>query len=223
MAAMMKYIGLESPDFRARLHELHENNQREDHQSSKPAPATPKGASPPPSPTPKSHNVRILARLEAYRAAYLALTPSDNFDTALYTSVQILNGTSDASRASGTASFRSTFAPQYCNKFGTVHGGALATLLDGVSQCATAVVDSSVDDVVPPRRPDQEGGGATKGLQVRYCRPLGVGEAVRIRCEVLKAGRSGGAVIRSTVRTEESGEVVAFCLMDKEGCKTAKL
>lgn len=239
MAAMMKYIGLESPEFHARLHELHAKSNEstefpskatQDHASSTndaakdteaPKSIFPTSKTSPP--TPKSQSHRILARLEAYRSAYLALTPSENFDTPLYTSVQLLNGTSDPNGKSGTATFRIAFTPKYCNKFGTVHGGAIATLLDGVSQCATAVVDSNVDDVVPGRGPGRSGGGATRGLEIKYCAPIAVGETVKIKCSVLKVGRRGGTIIRSTVRREVDDEIVAFCLMDKEGCDSAKL
>lgn len=252
---MMKFIGFESPDFHARLHELHANSHSKDQEDTAPSSsAEPNDASkskstsssgndnssnnnnntnttktknttPPPSPppSPKPHNkTRILARLEAYRSAYLSLTPSNNFDTALYTSVQILAGTTNPTGTSGTAIFRIAFSPQYCNKFGTVHGGAIATLLDGVAQCATAVVD---DDVAQGRETEKRGGGggATRGLQIRYRRPVGVGETVRIECEVFKAGRWGGTIVRSTVRIEEGGEVLALCLMDKEGGERARL
>jgi hypothetical protein len=36
----------------------------------------------------KSRSATLVARLEAYRRAYLALTPPDNFDTALYEAVE---------------------------------------------------------------------------------------------------------------------------------------
>lgn len=180
----------------------------------------------PPSPksTPRSQNIRTLARLEASRTAYLALTPSDNFDTALYKAVEILSGTTNPSGTSGTAIFRLAFPSQYCNKFGTVHGGAIATLLDGVSQCATAVVDISTRDMLPMRgiAKGSGGGGATKALQIGYLRPVAVRETVTITCEVLMAGGKD-ATIRSTLKRDSDGEILAISTMDKEGYERAKL
>lgn len=170
----------------------------------------------------KGERVSLLSRLEAYRTAYLALTPADNFDTALYKSVKIVSGTTHPSGTSGTATFRIAFPAQYCNKFGTVHGGAIATILDGVAQCSTAVVYNNFKEVASATFKGKGGVGATKALQVGYLRPITLGEQVIILCEVLKSGPQG-AVIRGIMKRESDGEVLAICAMDKEGCEKAKL
>lgn len=220
---MLKYIDLADPSLRFQLqgsgHAKGHTQHNED--SSK---AAEEESPPEPSPSNKDSQIRILARLEAYRNAYLALTPADNFDSALYTSVQILSGSTNANGTSGTATFRTRFPPQYCNKFGTVHGGALATLLDGVAQCSTAVVDAGMNDAMPfkTRERGRRGVGATKGIQVNYLKPIELGETVKIVCEVLKAGAKG-ATIRCTVSREADGEILTVCIMEKEGCERARL
>jgi len=170
----------------------------------------------------KTPDPKLMARLEAYRKVYLALTPPDNFDTAIYTSVEILSGTTNPNGTTGVAAFRIVFSPKYCNKFGTVHGGAIATLVDGVAQCSTAVVDGGMSDGASGKEKGKVGGGATKGLQISYLRPIKVGEAVKVVCEILKSG-IGGATIRCTVSRELDGEVLAVCAMEKESYERAKL
>ena len=165
---------------------------------------------------------KLMARLEAYRQVYLNLTPPDNFDTAIYTSVEILSGVTNPNGTTGVAAFRIAFSPKYCNKFGTVHGGAIATLLDGVAQCSTAVVDGGMSGAKTGKGKGRVGGGATKGLQISYLKPIKVGEMVKIVCEILKSG-IGGATIRCTVTREVDGEVLAVGVMEKESYESAKL
>jgi len=172
----------------------------------------------------KGSDPKLMARLEAYRNAYLALTPPDNFDTAIYTSVEILFGTTNPNGTTGVAAFRIKFSSKYCNKFGTVHGGAIATLVDGVAQCSTAVVEGDMSNASSSsgKGKGRVGGGATKGLQISYLKPIKVGEAVKVVCEILKSGL-GGATIRCTVSRELEGEVLAVCVMEKESYDRAKL
>lgn len=210
----MKYISLEQSDSNKHL-KKEEHKQTRSNEPSKKSPPSSKAS-------PRGQCIRTLARLEAFRTAYLALTPSDNFDTALYKAVEILSGTSGSKGTSGTATFRLAFPTKYCNKFGTVHGGAIATVLDGVSQCATAVVDINTRDMLPMKGGTKGSGGATKALQIGYLKPVAVGETVTIICEVLKAGGKD-ATIRSTLRRDSDGEILVISTMDKEGCDRAKL
>jgi acyl-coenzyme A thioesterase PaaI-like protein len=66
------------------------------------------------------------------------------------------------------------------------------------------------------------GGGATKGLQINYLKPIKVGETVKVVCEILKSGISG-ATIRCTVTRTIDGETLAVGMMEKEGYERAKL
>lgn len=225
MAALMGYVRLQHPEF-SMLHKADGSGGSGDASSSNAneQPALSSSASSEASNNTKqtsikssssAADIKLLARLEGYRNAYLALTPPDNFDTAMYKAVQIVSGATHPNGRSGTASFRIKFTPQYCNKFGTVHGGAIATLLDGLAQCATAVVDGDMNELTMASRKGKVRGGATKGLQVGYLRSIQVGESVIIVCEILKSSGSS-TTIRETASRESDGEVLAVCAMEKE-------
>ena len=175
----MKYVQLQHEDFTELMRQADECNDNtvikdanKEHASA--SSSSPKASNIEPASSsessPKGISTKLLSRLEAYRSAYIALTPPDNFDTPLYKSVQIVSGTTNSNGTSGTATFRVKFSAQYCNKFGTVHGGAIATLLDGLAQCSTAVVDGDANEVTMGPKKGKVRGGATKSLQVGYLR-----------------------------------------------------
>jgi acyl-coenzyme A thioesterase PaaI-like protein len=232
MAALMKYVQLNHEEFN-KLYKLNDagggdqpastDGSKKDTPSSKSSPKTPEhqGSSSLDSDS-KSRNTILVSRLEAYRGAYLALTPPDNFDTALYKAVEMVSGTTHPSGKSGTATFRVKFPAQYCNKFGTVHGGAIATLLDGLAQCSTAVVDGDRNEATMGLKKGKVRGGATRGLQVGYLRSIKVGEPVIIICEILKSSGTC-TTIRETASREADGEILAVCAMEKERHEKAKL
>jgi acyl-coenzyme A thioesterase PaaI-like protein len=232
MAALMKYVQLNHEEFNKiyRLNGAGGSDQssstdpsKKGISSSNASPKTPEhqGSSSLESDT-KSRSATLVARLEAYRRAYLALTPPDNFDTALYEAVEMVSGTTHPSGKSGTATFRVKFPARYCNKFGTVHGGAIATLLDGVAQCSTAVVDGDRNEATAGLKKGKVRGGATRGLQVGYLRSIKVGEPIIIVCEILKSSGSC-TTIRETASREADGEILAVCAMEKERHLKAKL
>ena len=247
MAALMGYVRLEHEEF-SKLHKAHGSGGSGDSSSLKSSnqQASSSNASPEASNNSKQSSIKsspstadmkqasikspstsaeskLLHRLEAYRNAYLQLTPPNNFDTAMYKAVEIVSGTTDPKGRSGTASFRIKFTPEYCNKFGTVHGGAIATLLDGLAQCSTAVVDGDNNEVsMASSRKGQVRGGATRGLQVGYLKSIQVGEPVVIVCEILKSSWSS-LTIRETLTRESDGEVLAVCSMEKEKHDRASL
>jgi acyl-coenzyme A thioesterase PaaI-like protein len=232
MAALMKYVQLNHEEF-SKLYKLNgargndqsasADGSKKDTSSSNAPPKTPEHqGSSSLEPDSKSRNTILVSRLEAYRRAYLALTPPDNFDTALYEAVEMVSGTTHPSGKSGTATFRVKFPTKYCNKFGTVHGGAIATLLDGVAQCSTAVVDGDRNEATMGLKKGKVRGGATRGLQVGYLRSIKVGEAIIIVCEILKSSGSC-TTIRETASREADGEILAVCAMEKERHLNAKL
>ena len=217
----MKYVQLQHEDFTELMKQAESNDKPfyvdvKDHQASKDevVPSTKSSATCP--------SDKLLSRLEAYRSAYLALTPPDNFDTPLYKSVEIVSGTASSNGMSGTATFRIKFSAQYCNKFGTVHGGAIATLLDGLAQCSTAVVDGDVNEASMGPKKGKVRGGATRSLQIGYLRAMNVGETITIVCEVLKA-KGKSTTIRETATRDADGEVLAICAMEKERLEKSKL
>lgn len=225
MAAFMKYVQLNHEEFN-KLYEDHcdkvsLNKDTTSRCTSSPDTRKSKDESSTPSSS-KASKSKLLSRLEAYRNAYLALTPADNFDADLYKAVQIVSGTTHPNGLSGTATFRVKFSPQYCNKFGTVHGGAIATLLDGLAQCSTAVVDGDVNEVTMGPKKGKARGGATKGLQVGYLRSINVGEPVTVVCEILRSSGTS-TTIRETASREADGEILAVCAMEKERRVKSKL
>jgi uncharacterized protein (TIGR00369 family) len=230
MAALMKYVQLQHEDFTELMRQADESNDntvakdtsKEHMSASSSSPEKYSHSKASPSTESPGTSTKLLSRLEAYRGAYIALTPPDNFDTPLYKAVQIVSGTTNSNGTSGTAIFRVKFSAQYCNKFGTVHGGAIATLLDGLAQCSTAVVDGDANEVTMGPKKGKVRGGATKSLQVSYLRSIKVGEAVTIICEVLKSSGTS-TTIRETATREASGEILAICTMEKERHEKSKL
>jgi len=227
----MKYVQLQHEDFTELMKQADESNDtavaKDTNKAHTSAPSSSSSVSKSEAPssiksTPMNNSIKLLSRLEAYRSAYIALTPPNNFDTPLYKSVQIVSGTTHANGMSGTATFRVKFSAQYCNKFGTVHGGAIATLLDGLAQCSTAVVDGDANEVTMGPKKGKVRGGATRSLQVGYLRAINVGEAVTIVCEVLKSSGTS-TTIRETATREADGEVLAICAMEKERHEKSKL
>jgi len=221
MAALMKYVQLQHEDFTELMKQAESNDKPlyvdvKEHQASndKASSSTKSSAS--------GASNTLLSRLEAYRNAYLALTPPDNFDTPLYKSVEIVSGTTSSNGMSGIATFRVKFPAQYCNKFGTVHGGAIATLLDGLAQCSTAVVDGDANEVTTGPKKGKVRGGATRSLQIGYLRAMNIGETITIVCEVLKS-KGKSTTIRETATREADGEVLAICAMEKERLEKSKL
>lgn len=230
MSGIMKYVQLQHADFTELMKqaESYDNtllsDTKEKHVS--PSGSSSKASKGEPCPSTKSSSTgtsnELVSRLEAYRGAYLALTPPDNFDTSLYKSVEIISGTTASNGMSGTATFRVKFAPHYCNKFGTVHGGAIATLLDGLAQCSTAVVDGDANEVTMGPKKGKARGGATRSLQIGYLRAMIVGETITILCEVLKV-KGTSTTIRVTATRDADGEVLAICAMEKERLVKSKL
>jgi acyl-coenzyme A thioesterase PaaI-like protein len=232
MAALMKYVQLNHEEFN-KLYKVEGaggSHQSASTDGSKKDTSSPNASSKTPEhqgsssleSDSKSRNTILVSRLEAYRRAYLALTPPDNFDTDLYEAVEMVSGTTHPNGKSGTATFRVKFPAKYCNKFGTVHGGAIATLLDGIAQCSTAVVDGDRNEATMGLKKGIVRGGATRGLQVGYLRSINVGEAVIIVCEILKSSGSC-TTIRETASREADGEILAVCAMEKERHLKAKL
>jgi len=230
MSALMKYVQLQHADFAEimKQSESYDNtvlsDSKEKHASSSgSSPQDSNGKAPPSSKlSSTSTSNKLISRLEAYRGAYLALTPPDNFDTPLYKSVEILSGTASSNGMSGIATFRVKFSAQYCNKFGTVHGGAIATLLDGLAQCSTAVVDGDANEVTMGPKKGKARGGATRSLQIGFLRAMNVGETITIVCEVLKA-KGTSTTIRVTATRDADDEVLAICAMEKERLEKSKL
>lgn len=88
------------------------------------------------------------------------------------------------------------------NRFGSLHGGATATLIDDIGTLAIVTTD-------PERRP-----GVTTDLNVSYFAPGRSGEAILVEAQVLKAGRTLSTVAVD-LRREQDGALIAQGRMTK--------
>lgn len=95
-----------------------------------------------------------------------------------------------------------------CNRVGTLHGGAAATLIDILSTIALALI----------ARPGYwEYAGVSRNLNVTYLRPAPLGMKVRIVAEVVQAGKTVCS-LRARVEDEKTGEWLSI----GEHCKTVR-
>jgi acyl-coenzyme A thioesterase 13 len=85
-----------------------------------------------------------------------------------------------------------------CNRYGTLHGGAIATLVDVVSTCAL-LCSSSVES---------RASGVTLELNVSYLSAARLGDTVHVFAEVLKVGRST-AQLAVTITSQLTGQKIA--------------
>jgi acyl-coenzyme A thioesterase 13 len=79
------------------------------------------------------------------------------------------------------------------NRFGTLHGGCVATLVDVLTTVALLTVTKQ--------------GGVSTDLNVSYCAPAPTGSRVLITCEVLKVGKT--LAWMECVLKNEDGDVIA--------------
>lgn len=80
------------------------------------------------------------------------------------------------------------------NRFGTLHGGCIATLVDVLTTVALLTVSDR--------------GGVSTDLSCSYVSPAEVGTRVRVACEVVKAGRTL-AWMKCEITRVDDGSVVA--------------
>lgn len=97
-----------------------------------------------------------------------------------------------------TVVFKYVVAPEDVNLFGTLHGGAIATLADNLTTFAAVVDDRQM-------RP-----GVSVGLQVDYMIAPKIGETVTIECQSDKTGKflsfSSAVFYNDKVRKESNRE-----------------
>jgi len=80
------------------------------------------------------------------------------------------------------------------NRFGTLHGGCIATLVDVLTTVALLTVSDR--------------GGVSTDLSCSYVSPAELGTRVRVACEVVKAGRTL-AWMKCEITRVDDGSVVA--------------
>jgi acyl-coenzyme A thioesterase 13 len=80
------------------------------------------------------------------------------------------------------------------NRFGTLHGGAIATIVDALTTAALLTMTTR--------------GGVSVELSCAYCAPATLEETVRVECEVVKMGKTL-AWMECRMTRASDGEVVA--------------
>lgn len=152
-------------------------------------------------------------RLAAYCDTYIGLLTPANFDYELWQSVEVVSGSVDASRSSGKAVFATSLPRKYYNSLGVVHGGAIATLFDGLTNCSIALV---------MRSGFWENSAMTRHLNVTYLSPVKEGQKIVVECEIVRAsGRL--ATVTGVMKRAGDDMTLALCLSDMTAVEKGKL
>lgn len=140
-----------------------------------------------------------IARLEAYRSAYLDIISEDNFDLELWNSVDIVDANVNSNTRTGSALYSLVVPIGYCNFTGNVMGGAVATILDGLTNCSIALL--ATDGF-------WDMSGVTSNLTISFLRPVKKDERLLVECEILRMS-SQVAVIGGKIRRATDGILLA--------------
>jgi len=100
--------------------------------------------------------------------------------------------------------FSFSVQPQHCNRLGSLHGGAAASLFD---LCTTMPL------VLVSRPGFWRFLGVSRTLNVTYLRPAVAGMTVEIECELVQIGKRA-CTVRGTMRSGDGvgqGQIMALC------------
>ncbi|KAF2724961.1 hypothetical protein K431DRAFT_281434 [Polychaeton citri CBS 116435] len=155
---------------------------------------------------------QAVARVDAYRNAYLSSVPTKNFDYSLWRDVVIVSA-SQSSVTMAKAKFKLTFPHTFGNREGYIHGGATATLLDGLTSAVLSII---------ARSNFWQNHNDSRNLAVTFFKTVQEGEEVIIDCQIDHAGRRLAA-IRGVMKSVRDGETIAVCLNDKVNTDSREL
>ncbi|KAL8382696.1 hypothetical protein RB595_006469 [Gaeumannomyces hyphopodioides] len=100
-----------------------------------------------------------------------------------------------------TATYRYTVPKSHCNRLGSLHGGAAATLYDFATTLPLVLIS----------RPGfWEQMGVSRSLSVTYVRPAPAGTTILVECQVIAVGGRLCA-LRGVMRREDNGQVLSTC------------
>lgn len=105
-------------------------------------------------------------------------------------------------------SYRLVVSPAMANRFGNLHGGCAATLVDNLS--TTILVAVSKPGIF-------QYGGVSRTLNVTYLRPVLLGQEIRVICEAVQVGRRL-ALLRAEIRRADNDELC--CVADHQKANT---
>ncbi|KAI8469026.1 MAG: HotDog domain-containing protein [Monoraphidium minutum] len=129
-----------------------------------------------------------LAPLERARAFVALLRCGGNYDEP------VLEGLEVAEASAGRVLCRMRAARKHANRYGTMHGGCIATLVDVIGSAAIIT--------------QADRGGVSLSITTHYLRPMAIGEVVEIEATVAKIGKQIGTAVVS-LRDAASGALVA--------------
>ena len=111
----------------------------------------------------------------------------------------------DPPRHGARLTFKFDVKQIHSNTIGNMQGGCVSTVFDYTTSLALGMINKPGYWFFL---------GVTRTLTVTVLRPVVVGEAVLVECEVVNAGRRL-AHLKGTMRRESDGEVLAVCEHDK--------
>lgn len=152
-------------------------------------------------------------RLENYRMGTVNVTPHTNFDSELWRAIKIVSASLDENEKTGTAQYSLVVPDRYCNYTGYVHGGATATMLDGLQMCTQSLIMS---------QEHWQHGGVTRNLQVTYFKPLKKGQSVIVNSQILQSSKTI-STLRCELRDAHNNDLLASCTTDLVIMRKAKL
>ncbi|KAF7196494.1 hypothetical protein HII31_02222 [Pseudocercospora fuligena] len=144
---------------------------------------------------------QALAAVEAFRAQYLAHTSDANFDRKMWEHLDIIS----ASATKETVTFAISIPSVYSNHLGIVHGGAIATLFDGLTSSAMALLGPGLL---------WSGKEVSRSLHCKFLKPVPVEECIDANISVVHAD-SRTATIRGELRRGRDQLLLAECTHEK--------
>ncbi|KAK9812786.1 hypothetical protein WJX72_003675 [[Myrmecia] bisecta] len=130
----------------------------------------------------------FLERLTSLSDSPIDLTTPRNFDTTA------LSGIRDVTTSPGRLQCVMKVTPRVANRYGTLHGGCIATLVDTVG--SAALVTQSTRS------------GVSLNISVDYLSPMPSGEDCEIDARVVKVGKNI-ATINVELRRKQTKQLVA--------------
>ncbi|KIX05345.1 uncharacterized protein Z518_06217 [Rhinocladiella mackenziei CBS 650.93] len=149
---------------------------------------------------------RIQAYIDSYRNSALDSYKGidENF---MRNHIQIVSATSTPEKT--TAIFTMKAAPEFTNRMGNMHGGAIAMIYD---MCTTMTAAPLA------RRDFWIFGGVSRTLGITFLRPVRADMELLIECEVLQQGERL-ATIRGQMKDKKSGRLLSVAEHNKASIK----
>lgn len=145
--------------------------------------------------------------IESYKELWLSLTPANNFDRAIWDHLEILSASGPEIEGPNKAkvTFSVLIPSNYANHIGTLHTGITATLFDGLTSSAMALI---------AHEGFWDGNEVTRSLEVKCYRPIPLNERFHAECEIVHAAKRL-ATITGVLKRAGDGAILAACQHEK--------